>query len=239
MFKFIRRLLLAIAVLLLILFFARNRIGVWVTENTLEKFTGLSVRIQYVDIRWSFSHMIAHGVTILNPWDEFHERQAINIDSLEATFDPLSILRGKPHFQNVTIDISEVWIVRNAKGDFNLKRLQASHDQKKEKESSMLIDELTLSLGNVNYLDEKQDHPKPRVYEVHAKNRVYKNVHSPDQVKSIAMNLILRALPANILNLLPETITEGVKGITDTIEEGAKSILNIFGGENDKSKSHP
>lgn len=234
MFKFIRRLLLLLVLLGVIFFFARNRIGVWFTESTLEKFTGLSVHIEYVDIRWSFSHMVAHGITILNPWDEFHERQAVTLDRLEATFDPLSLLQGKPHLQRVAVDISEVWLVRNAKGDFNLKRLKAVHDSKKKENATMQIDELTLSLDKVNYLDEKQDHPKAKVYEVHAKNRVYKNIRNPDEVKSIVMNLILRALPANIVSLLPDTFSETAKGITDTIEEGAKSVIHFFKGDEDR-----
>lgn len=235
MFKFLRRLIIALVIVVVLLFLARNRIGAWIAEGVLHQFTGLNANIQHMDIRWNLTHLDARGITLLNPYEGFHERQAVNIERIEGDFDPLSVLRGRAHFHRISVVIPEIRIVRNSKGEFNLRQLRERSDPK-DKQDLVQLDEFVLTLDKVTWHDEAETPSKPVAFEIKATKRLYKNVRNPDQVRSIVTGLVLKSLPANLLRLIPEGVTQGMKDFSRTIEEGVKSVGDFFGGGGDAEK---
>ncbi len=234
--------LVALVLLLLIALFSRNIIGVWVTERTLQKLTGLSVKIEALDIKWTFTRVIARQVTILNPPKEYREPRAVEIRLLDAEFKPFSILRQEPHFTKLTIDIPVVVAVRSAGGEINLKRLQSQEKTENPAASGkFMIEEFVISLGQVLYSNERENPAKTTVYKVNAQNQTYRNISNPEDVKRLVMNMVIRSLPGNLLGLSIQSVGEGVKTVVDslkqggqdaleTIKKGAGSVLDIFGG---------
>lgn len=234
---------IALVLLLVIGLLSRNIIGVWVTERTLRKLTGLSVKIKALEIKWTFTRVIARQVTILNPPGEYREPRAVEIRLLDGEFKPFSILRQKPYFTKLTIDIPVVVAVRSAGGEINLKRLQSQETAKNPTASrKFMIDEFVISLGEVLYSDEKRNPAKPIVFKVNAQNQTYRNISDPEDVKRLVMNMVIRSLPGNLLGLSIQSVNNGVKTAVDslkqggkdalgTVEKGAKSVLDIFGGE--------
>ena len=239
--KIIRNLLIVTLVLLVGGLLCRNIIGIWVTERTLTKITGLSVKIKALDIKLTFTGVTARQITMLNP-EGYREKRAMEIALLDADFDPFSFLRKEPHFKKITLDIPVVVAVRNAAGEINLKRLQT--EQKAESAGSptrFKIDEFVISLGEVQYINEGSDSSQPMVYKVNAKDRTYRDLSSPEDVKKLVMNLIITSLPENLLGLSLQTVSDTIKSATDlikqatdkpleTLEKGAQGVLDIFGG---------
>jgi len=229
--------------------FSRNVIGVWLTVRTLEKLTGLSVKIKALDIKWTFTRVIAQQVTILNPQGEYRERRAVEIRLLDAEFEPLSLLRQEPHFKKIIIDIPTVVAVRSPGGEINLKRLQSDEREKKPTASTKFkIDEFVISLGKVLYFNEKENPAKPVVFQVDAQNQTYRNITDPEDVKKLVMNMIIKSLPGNLLGLSLQAVDKSVQSASDflkqggkdsldNLEKGAKRVFKLFGGEKEPAPS--
>ncbi|MBI4024439.1 MAG: hypothetical protein HY360_05620 [Verrucomicrobia bacterium] len=245
MFKWIRRLFFLVIALAAAGFSAivlgRNSVGVWMTRNAIEHATGFSVTIGSLDIQLTRPRLIAKDIIIHNPKGAYKEPLAMKIQRLDAVYDPLSFLRGEPHLRKLAIDISEVKAVKNAQGELNLKRLQGSSpsNPNPDADDRFRIDELAISLGTVVCLDEGRGMTRPKTYKVNAKNRVYRNIQRRAEIKKLVLNLLVESLPRNLLGLTVETLDRGIKNVADTLEKGAKSLLNIFGAEKSDSSEEP
>lgn len=227
MFRFLRRLLVVLVLLGVAVVLGRNMIGNWMGAAVFRKATGFPTFISALDIKLTRPEIVMRDVAIRNPLDAFREPRAVEINRLEATYAPWSVLRGTPHFRRVVMEISEVVVVKNAAGETNLKRFERNTDSKKTDGTSghsekFQIDELVVSLGNVLYLDESRGSTQPKVYAVNAHKQVYRNVKNSKDIQKIVMSLT-KGLPAN-LYLIPETINN-IKG---TIEKGAGGLLDLF-----------
>lgn len=228
MFRFLRRLLVVLVLLGVAVVLGRNTIGNWMGAAVFRKATGFPTFISALDIKLTRPEIVMRDVAIRNPLDAFREPRAVEISRLEATYAPGSMLRGPPHFRRVVMEISEVVVVKNAAGETNLKRFQHDVDPKHREGTSgysrkFQIDELVVSLGNVLYLDESRGSAQPRVFAVNAHKQVYRNVKSSKDIQKIVMNLVTKALPAN-LYLIPET----VNSVKETVEKGTSGLLDLF-----------
>ncbi len=249
MLKFIRRTVLILTVLVVLAVLMRNTIGTWIAESALEKATGFSVKIESLDIKWTFTHVSVKGVTVLNPINQYKERRAMTIGLLDASFDPFSFLYGEPHFKELTIDIPEVVAVRNANSEINLKRLQNKNGNQATSSKKLKIDGFVLSLGKVVYIDEKREPPKTMIYQIDAKNRVYQNISSSQDIKKLVMNLVIESLPHNLLGLGVQVVDENIKDARELMEKGktavdnldkqSKGIFKFLRGDKEKSDSTP
>jgi hypothetical protein len=228
MFRFIRRLLIVLILLLAGLVLARNLIGNWVTASLFRRTTGFPVYIGSMDIKLTRAETILRDVSIRNPLDVFHEPRAIQINRLDLTYAPASLFRGPPHLYRVELEISEVVVVRNAAGELNTKRFERNMEKRKGgttdgKTKEFQIDELVLSVGNILYLDEGRGATQPKVFPVNSHKHVYKNIKDSQDIHKIIMSQVSRALPAG-LYLIPETI----QGVKDSLQKGAQDILDLF-----------
>ena len=117
----------------------------------------------------------------------------------------------------------------------------------------MQIDELYLNIGRVVVKDySKSDQPTPSVHEIHLKNKIFKNITSPQQLVTIvlfqalgpagiksagiyaaASVLGVAFLPAGVAGVLlgNDSATAEYKKSSDTVYKIVKDVLNGLGAK--------
>lgn len=180
-------------VLMVVLAFVfRDEIERGIMRCSLQKLTGASCFIDSIRVHLVPSYMTARNVLILNPQGAFQEPVALKINLLETDYDLASIRQFSPHIQKLILDVYEINVVFNQKGELNLQGINACDSAAK----NMQIDELILSLQNVRYLDERLGMPSPLGYKAHIKDKRYTNLRSADDVKKLLTRLALESLPS-------------------------------------------
>ena len=209
-------------------------------RHALERTTGFVAQIHSLNIHLTQPRCTALDVTIENPRDLCKEPVALRIDLLELDYKPGSILGRKPHFRRIVLNISEVIAVKNAQGELNLRRLQRARDDSGPgaKPADLQVDELVLSIGTLRYVDERRENPNPAIYKIEVKDRVYNNIQSSEDIKAIVTNLVAESAPRNLLNLATQIVDEGLQKVSETLDQGAQTLRNLFGGQ-EKKESPP
>jgi hypothetical protein len=234
MFKFIRRIIYFLILVVVFVVFFRQNIGIWITQDALEKITGLPATITVFDIKLNHFQVVARNVMMHNPKQGYQEAVAMKIPLMETYYDLPSLWSNEPHFEKLVINIDQVIAVKNSQGELNLERMRSNRSQPERK---FRIDELVLSIGDVIYVDEQHSSSKPLIYKIHARNKIYKNITSSEEVKKIVLNLILKSLPENLLGLGIEPLEKQIKSADNFINSG-KNLLENFRKSKDTQPSN-
>src|SRR5690348_1934047 len=96
MFKFIRRLIFFLLILIVVLVLGRNLIGALALEIALQEITHAPVSIDSMHIPLFSPHVTVRDLVIRNPKGGFKEPVALKINSLEFDYEPASFSRLRP-----------------------------------------------------------------------------------------------------------------------------------------------
>ncbi len=228
------RLLFRITLILLLLagtlILGRNTLALWLMNRTLEQSTGLSMESEFINISLTRPRFAARDVTLYNPKSGFRERVAMKIPFLELDYNPLDLFRGNPHFSRVVVDVAQLNLVENATGHDNLEGLR--------KNRKFQIDQLEFSLGTASLFNEKILNRAPYLVKVGVKNRIYKNVYDTAGVEKIVTDLVRRAIPGNLSDLMGPWLNNTATDVTNSLKETGQKIKNWFQGSEPAQKNH-
>ncbi len=188
---------------LIALAIARDPILRTVIATTTTAVTGAPTRIKNFSLSCIKHSVLIEDFRMYNP-KGFPKEVFVDIPKIEVTLDVGGLLKRKLHLQKVTLDLNEIIIIKNKEGELNVDALKVTQTQEKpgprpgEKKAipkkktgqiPMQIDELNLNLGRVIYKDyTKGVPPKVDVYELHLKNKQYKNIASAEQLAFIILS---------------------------------------------------
>lgn len=121
----------------------------------------------------------------------------VSIPEISVDYDLPALLKGKLHIPKIVVNLEEMGVTKNKEGKLNVDSLKVvqkeekSSGAKKEKPAEMMpmqIDELVLSIGNVVFKDYSAgEQPTVQTYNVNIKDKVYKDISSPQQLVTLIM----------------------------------------------------
>ena len=184
-------------------------IGMVVLKDTLIKSTitmvgssvlGAPVKIKKFSFRAITQKVHIKEMVVYNP-KGFPEEPLVDIPEVRVDFDLGALLKGKLHVPLIIFDLKKVVIIKDREGNLNvdvLKVVQAKEEpeqkegkpkpKKSGKAMPMQIDELRLNVERVIHKDYSQgDKPVILAYEVALKDKVFKNITSPEQLAALVM----------------------------------------------------
>lgn len=200
--KWLLRLALVVAGLLILLLLSKNAILCAITESRLREETGLEVRIGKFSSALLRPVVTLENVRVYNS-PEFGGSLFLNIPELHMELDRLALARRDVRFTLVRLNVAEVDLVRNEAGKTNVfsiaksvkerikKRRQRRHDMLNRFEFAG-IDVFNLTLGTVKYFDLKTP-PNNRDVRIHMQNEVFKDVDSEADGMGILFMIWLRS----------------------------------------------
>ena len=141
-------------VLVAILFLARNVIARKSVEYGAKRITGFPLTVGAVDLQLFSSKVDVHDLKLMNP-PEFQEKMFVDMPELYVDYRLLSMFSGAPHVNDMLINIKQLVIVKNNKGESNAQKLKGvvSSGGGSSKSSKYAIDKLRVHIGTVTIKD--------------------------------------------------------------------------------------
>jgi len=137
------------------------------------------------------------GFSIGQPKGFSAKRPLVDIPTIGVDYKLATLLKAKPHFPLVILDLKEVYIIKNQEGAYNVDALKVAQKKeeaapaKPEKKSaalSMKIDTLKLNLGKVTVQEyTKEGQAYLRTHDVHVKDKTYTNISSAQQLVTLVL----------------------------------------------------
>jgi len=178
--------------------------------------TGFDASVGDVNVSLFSSKLDIKELKVMNP-DDFTEKRMLDAPVIYVEYKLLSMLSKRREFPVIRIHIAEVVVVKNVKGESNVKRIM---DAKPKSEASgpsaeNVFGTLDLTLGKVIYVDySKLVNGKPITKETTLNfHGVYHNLSDAD-LKNVVMLETLRTLPGKLADITPDTIKKQLGDVT-------------------------
>lgn len=192
--KFLTTLVITVFVLVLVLFFGRNVIAKIAIETGVKMVTGFPLHMKSFNLDFQKSFLKIEGLEISNP-SKYEYKNFAQIPLIYVDFDFAALKQGKIHIQDIQLELAELTVVKNAKGELNLNDLKAVQKTKEEKakpaekkaptKSAVRIDNLGLRVDRVSYRDYSGGkEPQVKEFRINLKER-YEHISSLETVVSL------------------------------------------------------
>jgi uncharacterized protein involved in outer membrane biogenesis len=214
-------------------------------EEGVTEATGFPLEIDSFDLGLFDARVDVKGLRLSNP-PGFEDLRCLEAPRLLADVDLASAFGKVLHVEAIDLDVKEVVVVKNAKGETNLDRLEAlaRGDEGKapageepaeprggKKDRKWRCDRFHLRLDRVvlvDYAEMRKGKPKTEVFELGI-DEVFKDVRGPKHIVRLIVRKVLAKTPVKLLAATAESLAEG---IGDSIGDRAKDALGgILGGE--------
>ncbi|MEW6075636.1 MAG: hypothetical protein AB1530_04945 [Candidatus Omnitrophota bacterium] len=235
--KRLTKIVVAILVIAVVLFIARNVIVKAAFQGAVKLITGLQLDIESIRIGAFKSVIDVQGLRLLNP-PGFVDKVMLDIPKIYLHYDISSFLRGKIHISALVLAFNEFVVVKNAEGQVNVNTLTALETQgkpqkeKKGKMPELNIDLMQLKIGKVVYKD-YFNRAVPAVTEFRINiNEEYRNIDNPVALVSlITFKALSHTTVASLANLdlgpLKLAATESLKGATKLVSDTASKVVDL------------
>lgn len=241
------KIIIAIVVVLFVLSCFKNFLIQTAIGGGVSSAIHLPVSIGSTNASFISSSIKIKNFKLKNPGG-FKDRVMVDAPLLFIDFDPSSIGKPKLRFEDVQLNLKEITIVKNAKGEVNVNALKPKQKEgekskpvAKKPAPKFHIDRLTLTIGKVTYKDySRGDKPQIEVFDANIHDRVFTNMEDPKAIVSVIMlEALARTSIGALANLDTSFLTDNAEDILNkglgfakdgagTLEESAKGILSIF-----------
>ncbi|HUJ10204.1 MAG TPA: hypothetical protein VL171_09270 [Verrucomicrobiae bacterium] len=238
--KLLWKILAGLVVLLVILFLARNVIARIAVEMGAKRMTGFPLEIGSVDLGLFSSEVHVQNLKLLNPPD-FKEKMFVDLPEFRMDYRLGSMLAGAPHITDMLINLKQIVIVKNAKGETNVQRLKgvtsSSSANKSEpakpaggtpaKKTSYRVDQLRVHIGTVTYKDYSKAKPTERTIPLNV-NATYQNITDSTDISRLVLMTMLNQVHLPDIGVNVNELEKNLSGVTGSaskaMEGAAKSI---------------
>jgi uncharacterized protein involved in outer membrane biogenesis len=203
--------------------------------------TGLTLEIGSLDIGVLKPVVSVNNLKLFNP-SGYPDKLMADVPGFYADYDLAAFLKGKVHFRQLKINLKSLEVVKNAKAKVNLESLEALKPKGTGPAPDIKIDKLVLDIGKVSYKDYSLS-TKPTTSEFNINiHETYENIDNPQSLIKIILakallntsigdlaKIDLTPLKNEVSNVITP-VSRILKGSTNTIEQSAKEIKDVFKG---------
>lgn len=202
-FRWAFRLLILVIVLVVAGILLLDTIVRSLMESRIRAETGMDVKITRVNVGLASPTFTVEGFKLYNP-AEFGGLPFLDLPELHLEYDREAAQRGKLRFKLVRVNLAEISVVKNQKGQLNIAAL-AALENKNTNQTQQLefegIDVLNLTLGKLNYVD-LTNPALNRELRMGLNNEIVNNVRTAADL----MNVMLKILMQNGQNPLGQSL---------------------------------
>lgn len=200
MIRFIARWLFRLLILLIVLGVALvllkdALLKSWI-ESRIRAETGLEARIGAFELALFAPTLHIENFVLYNP-AQFGGSPFLIFKEIHVEYDRQALIHRELKITLLRLNLSEIDVVENQKGQTNLQMLQAltpSSSQKKARDQSLDfagIDTLNLTLGKIRFTSLKAPGPA-REYDMGVKNQIEQNIKSTADLNARFLKIILQ-----------------------------------------------
>ena len=240
-----------LAAVVLVLALAKDIIIKTSVEKGVKLATGLQLNLKGLKVGVIKTFIDIKGLSLYNP-PGYKEKIMFEIPEIYVDYDLPAILKGKIHLEEVRLDVKELIVIKNEKGDLNLDSLKPVQEQKegekpeeegkiekkeKGKAPEMQIDVLALKVGKVVYKDYSEGEP-PSIKEFTLNlDEKYTNITDPQSlinliiVQTLGHTALAAAIDIDLKGLqgaLPTGLKAAEKTSVETVKKATEGLKKMF-----------
>ena len=243
--KLLFRILSVLVVLILIGFVCRNFIARKAVEVAAKKMTGFPLEIGAVDIGLFSGTFEVRDFKLMNP-AEFHGGTFVMIPLVRVDYVTLSFLRGAPHIKELIVNVAEVDLVKNEKGEANATVLQnraesisggsskppsadtsgtASSAPKEERKMPYRVDLVKVHIGSVIKRSFSSDGKSSENKITLNVDATYKDINESSSITKLVMDTVFGQLGA-VAGEMIKGAGSAVKDAGQTLQKTGKGLFD-------------
>jgi len=225
-----KKILAVLGIIVVVLFvaaLAKNGIIASAVSSGVHAATGLTLKIGSINVGVLRPIVHIRNLRLENPAG-FADRTMVDMPEIYVNYDLPSIIGGKNHIREARLDLRELVVVKNQKGELNLNSLQVVRQQKKQSAPAVKIkiDTLDLRIGKAVYKDYSGGGaPKVREFPVNLDQR-FSNVESYDDIVKL---IIVKALMNTTIGQLTGFALGNLEGSIGNVLGSAQNITALAG----------
>ena len=231
--KLLWKILAVLAVLLVILFLARNFIARVSVEIGAKKITGFPLKIGSVDVGLFSSKVDVRNLKLMNP-PEFQEKMFVDMPQLYIDYRLRSMLSGAPHINDMLINIKQLVVVKTDKGDSNAMKLKGVVFSGKSS-SKYTVDKLRIHVGTVTV----KDYSRPKATERNISLNIdatYSNITDSTDITRLVLLTVMSQVKLPDIGIKPDDLKKGLGDVTNQAGQALKGATDAVGGLFDNLK---
>ncbi|MGD0058170.1 MAG: hypothetical protein ABSD58_02010 [Verrucomicrobiia bacterium] len=217
-------------VLVAILFLARNVIARKSVEYGAKRITGFPLTVGAVDLQLFSSKVDVHDLKLMNP-PEFQEKMFVDMPELYVDYRLLSMFSGAPHVNDMLINIKQLVIVKNNKGESNAQKLKGvvSSGGGSSKSSKYAIDKLRVHIGTVTIKDfsraKPYEHSTPLNIDV-----TYPNITDSTDISRLVLLTVMSQVHIPDIGINANDLKKNLTNVTNQAGQALQGATDAFGG---------
>lgn len=234
--KKIGKFLIVLIILIGVLVLAKNIIAQAVIVNGVKAITGLQLEVRSVNVGMLRTFRVDQ-MKLMNPAG-FNEKVMAELPEIYADYNIGEFFKGKVHLRELRIDLKELTVITNEKGEVNIKSMKAFlPKQGGGKPPQVQIDNLNLKVGKLIYKGYRSGKPETREFNVNI-NENFKNITDPNALVSlILVKALSKTSIAGLANIdlggLKDEVSKAVSsqaqtGLQDFENKAKDTLHNLF-----------
>ena len=240
--KVLTTLLVIILVVVVVVAVGKNTIAKVAVEKSVEMVTGLKLSMDKLAIGVIDTFVGIKNLKLYNP-DGYKDRVMVDMPDILVDYDLPAIFKGKVHLEEMRLNLKELVVVKNEKGELNINSLKVVKDAEEERKEKpapkekgkapeIQIDKLELKIGKVIYKDySKGGMPEVQEFNLNLDAK-YENIDNPAQLASLIlvqalMNTTISQLANFDLGGLQDQLGGKLGDISKTIGEAQEVAAEV------------
>jgi uncharacterized protein involved in outer membrane biogenesis len=234
--KILRWILIVIVVGVAVLFFARNLIVRKAAEVGVKRVTGFPLEIGALDIGVFSGQVGVSNLKLTNP-PEFSDPRFVDMPLFKVDYASASMLSGAPHIKELVVNVNEVVVVKNQKGQTNANVIQerlspaasgqtGGSQAPASKKKPYRVDLIRVHIGTVIIKDFSKSTPTERKMTLN-RDVVFRDVNESTSISALVMNTILGPL-GDVAGDLVKGVGGVLTGTTQNLQKGSKGLFDTI-----------
>jgi hypothetical protein len=212
--KFLAWLGIGLVVLVVALILGRNVIARISVEVGAKKITGFPLTIGSVDLGLFSGKVDVHNVKLMNP-PEFQERMFVDMPQLYVDYRLGSMFSGAPHINDMLINIKQLVVVKNDKGDSNAMKLKGVVSSGGSSSTKYRVDKLRIHVGTVTIKDYSKGKPSERNVTLNV-DATYKDITDSTDITRLVLLTVMSQVHLPDIGVNMNDLKKNLSGVTDS-----------------------
>jgi hypothetical protein len=226
--RFLKALPLILLVAVVAAYFARNVIGHRAVETAAQQITGFPLEVDDLNVSPFANIVDVHGITLRNPAD-FEEPICADVERVYLNYDLPSMFGGAHHVYEMRLEIKEVVIATDKKGETNVARLKGIMMSGADSPTKFRVDTLRVKVDRVTHVSYLGDGITRSPHDVKL-NVTYKHITDSTQINKLVLLTVLSKVKLPDIGIPADDLARGVGSVTNATGKVIKGAGDVLEG---------
>jgi hypothetical protein len=232
--KLLVRTIVVLFILVVVLFLSLNLIARFSVEYGAKKITGFPLSVGSVSLHLFSSKVDVRDIVLKNP-SEFQEPMFVDMPELYVDYRLGSMISGAPHINDMLINIKQLVVVKNNKGESNAQKLKGIVSPSgSSKSSKYAVDKLRIHIGTVTIKDYSRAKPYEHTTALNI-DVTYPNITDSTDISRLVLLTVMSQVHLPDIGINTDELKKNLSDVTNQAGTALSGVKDAIGGLFDNS----